>query len=217
MTKQNPDKKRRLSPEKRKSMILDHAAEMVARDGVAVLSMESIGKAAGVSKALVYAYFENLTDLLRVLLRRELTRQRKLQLKEAETAKTFEELVRGVTHQYLKYIEERGLIIERLQSEPTVSRGSDPTDFARKDAVDYIAKIFSANFNIPMDIARAASDISFGIPAAAGGYLLHSDMPVEQIEEITVAMILGSLNALRPDHSLGEQRLGEKPIAVFRT
>lgn len=198
----NTGKRRRFSPEKRKSLILDHTAEIVARDGVAVLTMELIAKEAGISKSLVYTYFDNLTGLLRALLKRELKTQRELQFREAEAAESLADLVRGVTHQYLKYIAERGLIIERLQSEPTVSRGSDPTSFKRGDAVEYVAKIVASSFDIPMDLARAASDISFGIPAAAGAYLLHSDMSLEQIEEITVTMILGSLDALQANYSL---------------
>ncbi|MFN2099891.1 TetR/AcrR family transcriptional regulator [Altererythrobacter sp. MF3-039] len=192
----NTGKRRRFSPEKRKSLILDHTAEIVARDGVAVLTMELIAQEAGISKSLVYTYFDNLTDLLRALLKRELKAQRELQFREAEAAPSLEELVRGVTHQYLKYIAERGLIIERLQSEPTVSRGSDPTAFKRGDAVEYIAKIVASSFDLPIDLARAASDISFGIPAAAGAYLLHSEASLAEVEEITVAMILGALEAL---------------------
>jgi len=211
MNEQTSPKRRRYSPEKRKSLILDHTAEIVARDGVAVLTMELIGKEAGISKSLVYTYFESLTDLLRALLKRELQGQRRLQAEEAEKAETFEELVRGVTHQYLKYIEERGLIIERLQSEPSVSRGSDPTAYGREEAVNYIAEIVSANFNIPMDLARAASDISFGLPATAGAYYLHNDMSREEVEEITVTMILGSLNAMKTEYNMRQQRLQAKP------
>ena len=40
---------------------------------------------------------------------------------ETYVAETFEALVRGVTHVYLCYIEDRGLLIERLQAEPSVS------------------------------------------------------------------------------------------------
>jgi AcrR family transcriptional regulator len=211
MNKETPIKRRRLSPEKRKSLILDHTAEIVARDGVAVLSMELIGKEAGISKSLVYTYFDSLTELLRALLYRELKRLRRLQVREAEKAKTFEELVRGITHQYLKYIEERGLIIERLQTEPSVSGGHDPTDYSRDDAVDYIADIVANNFDIPKDAARAASDISFGLPATAGAYYLHSDMSREEIENITVTMILGSLNAVQSDYNMRQQPLKRKP------
>lgn len=207
MNEQTSVKQRRFSPEKRKSLILDHAANLVAKEGVALLNMDRIGKEAGISKSLVYTYFDNLTELLRTLLRRELRRLRRLQAEEAAQAETFEGLVRGVTHQYLKYIEERGLIIERLQAEPSVSDGHDPTDYSRDDAVDYMADILVNNFNLPMTLARAVIDISFGIPATAGAYCLRSDMGREEIEEITVTMILGALNAIENDFGKRQRRL----------
>lgn len=210
MNEQLPKKRRRLNPEKRKSLILDHTADIVASHGVAALSMERIGKEAGISKSLVYTYFDSLTELLRALLTRELKRLRRLQVKEAEGAQTIEGLVRGITHQYLKYIEERGLIIERLQAEPSVSDGHDPTDYSRGDAVDYIADIVADNFDIPKKLATAATDISFGLPATAGAFYLHNDMSREEIENITVTMILGSLNAVQSDYSTRLQPLKRK-------
>lgn len=200
-------KRRRLNPEKRKSLILDHTAEIVAREGVSALSMDRIGREAGISKSLVYTYFENLTELLRTLLQRELKALRKQQQLQAEKAETFDQLVRSVTHQYLKYIEERGLLIERLQAEPSVAGGNDPTDFSRDEAVDYIAKLIEDNFNLPHKVARAATDISFGIPATAGAYYLHSDMSREEVEDITVTMIIGTFSALRNEHGLRLRKL----------
>jgi TetR/AcrR family transcriptional regulator, fatty acid biosynthesis regulator len=211
MNKETSIKRRRLSPEKRKSLILDHTADIVASDGVAVLSMELIGKKAGISKSLVYTYFDSLTDLLRALLKRELKCLRQLQAQEAQAARTFEELVRGVTHQYLKYIEERGLIVERLQAEPSLSTGHDPTDYSRNDAVNYVADIVATNFDIPIDLAIAVTDISFGLPATAGAFCLHSDMSREEIEKITVTMILGSMNAVQNDYNNRIQPLKRKP------
>ena len=192
-------KRQRFSPEKRRELILDFTADIIAREGVAALSMDRIGKEAGVSKSLVYNYFPSLTELLRELFDRELRRLRRLQTAEAEKAETFEDLVRGVTHQYLKYIEERGLIIERLQAEPSVSSIHDPTDYSRDAAVVYLAKIVSENFGLPTDVARAATDISFGLPASAGAYLLRAKMSRAEIEDLTVTMIIGSLSKVQSD------------------
>ena len=64
-------KRRRLSPEVRQNLILDVAADIVVADGVSAVSMELVGREAGVSKALVYSYFPNRIDLLGALLRRE--------------------------------------------------------------------------------------------------------------------------------------------------
>lgn len=198
-------KRVRLAPQERQSLILDHTAEIVARDGVSTLSMDSISRQAGISKSLVYNYFPNVTDLLRQLLQREWRRLRRLQAEAAEKAETFEGLVRAVTHVYLKYIDERGLLIERLQAEPSVSAIHDPTEFGRDSAVDYLADIVADHFGLPNDIAKAATDISFGLPAAAGAYLLQRKMSRKELEDLTVTMILGTLNELKRDYTTRRQ------------
>ena len=195
-----PKERRRYSPEKRRELILDHAAEIVAREGVATLSIEQIGREAGISKSLVYAYFPNLTELLRDLFKREMRRLRKLQAAAAANAVTFEELVRSVTHEYLKYFDERGLIIERLQAEPSVSEMHDPTEYGRDAAVEYLTDIIVAHFDLPRDIARAATDISFGLPASAGSYLHRHDLDLQTLEDITVTMILGAVTSLKTEY-----------------
>lgn len=199
--------RRRFSPEKRRSLILDHTADLVAREGVSLLSIERIGKEAGISKSLVYNYFPNLTELLRALFAREMRRLRRLQAEAAANAETFEDLVRSVTHEYLKYIDERGLIIERLQNEPSVSEMHDPTDFSRDTAVDYLTGIVVAHFDLPHDIARAATDISFGLPASAGSYLHRHDLDRQTLEDLTVTMILGTFTQLKSEYVSRKQPL----------
>lgn len=199
--------RRRYSPEVRRSMILDQTADIIAREGVAGLSMELIAQNAGVSKSLVYNYFDSLTDLLKELLERELRALRLLQFKAAEKATTFEELVRGVTHEYLDYIDRRGLIIERLQAEPSVSEAQDPTQYDRNSSVDYLAPIVSKQFDMPIELARAATDISFGLPASAGEYLLRTKMDLKELEDLTVSMIIGSIAMVRTDFLTRKQKL----------
>lgn len=189
-------KRRRLAPEARRALILDHTADIIARDGVAMLSIEQIGKEAGISKSLVYAYFPNLTALLRELYQREMRRLRKRQVVAAEQVDSMEQLVRSVTHAYLSYIHERGLIIERLQAEPSVSEYHDPTDFNRDIAVDYLTEVVLRFYKLPHAIARAATDISFGLPASAGSYLLRHDLDFKTLEDLTVAMIMGTMSDL---------------------
>jgi TetR/AcrR family transcriptional regulator, fatty acid biosynthesis regulator len=199
--------RRRLSPEMRRTLILDHTAELVARDGVAQLSIESIGREAGISKSLVYAYFPNLTALLRELYEREMRRLRRAQADAAQHADTFEGLVRSLTHVYLKYIDERGLIIERLQHEPSVADMHDPTDFGRDAAVDYLTDIVIAHFDLPRDIARAATDVSFGLPASAGSYLQRQAIDLKTMEDLTVTMIIGTITAVKNDYLARRQAL----------
>ncbi len=200
MSAKSEKRRQRFSPEKRRSLILDFTAEIVAREGVAQLSMERIGKEAGVSKSLVYNYFDNLTELLRELLEREHKELRRLQFAAAENATTLEEIVQNVTHEYLKYISNRGLIIERLLAEPSVSNLHDPTEYSREGAVNYLAEILANHLDMPFDVAAMMTDISFGIPASAGEYLLRKNADLEQVEKLTVSMILGALVMARNDH-----------------
>ncbi|MGB0261172.1 MAG: TetR/AcrR family transcriptional regulator [Henriciella sp.] len=211
MDAQQEKPRRRFSPEKRRSLIIDFTAEVIAKEGVAKLSMERIGREAGVSKSLVYNYFENLTELLRALLERELKTLRRLQFEAVERAETLEEIVRNVTHVYLKYISERGLIIERLQSEPSVSTLSDPTEYSRDAAVSFLAERVADHLHIPYDIAVSMTDISFGIPASAGDYLLRTNADLKETEDLTVSMILGSLLRARNDYFAKAKRAAPAP------
>lgn len=208
--------RRRLSPEARRALILDHTANIVARDGVAQLSVERIGQEAGISKSLVYAYFPNLTELLRELYQREMKQFRRLQAEAAATATTFEELVRSITHVYLSYMHERGLLIERLQAEPSVSEAHNTTEYSRDRAVDYLTEIVMEHFDLPREIARAATDISFGLPASAGAYLLRSQMDLKTLEDLTVTMIIGSVVHLNNEYAVRRQPLNPLPAGTAR-
>ncbi len=196
-------------------MLLDSAAGIIAREGVAELSLEQVGQEAGVSKSLVYKHFNSTLDLMKELLDRELKNLRRRQIAAADRANTIEELVQNTTHVYLSYIEERGLIIERLQAEPRVSELHDPTDFGRGGAVDYLADILARHYGMPLDLARAATDVSFGLPSAAGHYLLTHNMPREELEDLTVSMILGSITKFHSDYLVRRQKL-ERPVSTSK-
>ncbi len=192
----------RLAPEERIAIILDHTATIVASEGVAAVTMEKIGIAAGISKSLVYSYFPSTTDLLKKLLNRELKALRRRQMEASDNANTFEQLVRAVTREYLMHIEERGILIYRLQSEPSVSKGGGITDYTRDAAVQYLAEIVHKVFDIPMSIAVPATDISFGLPDAAGIYLDRKKADRQMVEDITVAMIIGCVKTLKENYEV---------------
>lgn len=181
-------------------MILDKVAEIVSSEGVSCVTMERVCKEADISKTLIYKYFEGPIELLRELLERELEALQLLQYKGAEEARTFEELVRSSTSIYLNYIAEKGLIIERLQADPAVSQGGNPTHYGRSTSVEYLAPRVAEHFGLPLEVAKAATDVSFGLPAAAGEYLLRGKMERQDLEDLTVSMIIGSIVMARNEY-----------------
>ena len=192
-------------------MILDCAAKLVAGEGVSAVTMERLGSEAEISKALVYNYFPSVTLLLQTLLTREYRHLRRLQLEAAESSETLEQMVRRVTKVYLSYISDRGLIIERLSMEPSVANSGDPNKYGRDPAVNYLAEILCDNFNIDIEVARATVDISYGMPTAAGQYLIHNDINLQTIEDITVAMFLGSYQAIQKRYEASLKTLIKRP------
>jgi AcrR family transcriptional regulator len=192
----------RLSPEKREQEILKYAASIVAEEGVFAVSIERIGNALDISKSTVYSYFPSISDLLQELFRREMTSLRAAQYSAIKDADTIEQLVRGVTHAYLEYIEEKGLLISRLQADPSLSSVGGPTQFGRDVAVKYLADIVSSTFDIPMSLALPAVDISFGLPEAAGQCLNRKMTDRKTIEDLTVSMILASIQATKDGYDL---------------
>ena len=56
--------RKRFRPEVRRAMILDEAATLIVQEGIAGLTLERIAREAGVSKSLIYNYYEGVTELL---------------------------------------------------------------------------------------------------------------------------------------------------------
>ena len=123
--------RRRLAPEARATQILDVAARLLMDEGFTEVSMERMGREAGVSKALIYNYFPNRNDLLRALLEREVGALRQTQVREVAAAENFHDLVRRTTRLYIEHMQARGLPIEtdRAMCEnirPPQTQGSAP-------------------------------------------------------------------------------------------
>jgi hypothetical protein len=62
-----------------------------------------------------------------------------------------------------------------------------------------------------MEVARATVDISYGMPTAAGQYLIHNDINLQTLEDITVAMILGSYQAIQKRYETSLKTLIKRP------
>jgi hypothetical protein len=94
---------------------------------------------------------------------------------------------------------------------------SDPTEYSREGAVIYLAEIISDHLEIPEEVAIAITDISFGIPASAGEYLLRTGADPKEIEKLTVSMILGSIMMVRNDHFARSKVLRRLPKRSLKT
>lgn len=184
----------RLEPEARQAQILDHAARLVAEDGLSGFSMERVAREAGVSKALVYTYFASQTNLLRALLKRDLERIQREQMHAAMSAHTFPELVRNTTHIALVEVEKRGAFVRRLLSEPSLVDAVDTVRTPEHDTnVRYLGKRLAKEFDVSLADACRLTEIGLGLTIAAGDYLQKSGASRAEVEDMTVAMIISAV------------------------
>jgi AcrR family transcriptional regulator len=194
-----PRRRTRLAPEVRRNLILEEAARIVLEEGVSAVSMERLGRAAGVSKALVYNYFPNRNALLSALLLGEYGRFRETGRRLIGTARDFPTLVRATTRAYLDHVAERGLLIQRLANEPAVAASIRPVDAAgRSETADFFGRRIAERYGLPLDQATMAADILMGLTGAAGDYLVRNGRSADDIEELTVRMILAALDGIAP-------------------
>lgn len=188
---------RRLDPEMRRNMILDRTAMLVAREGVSAVSMERVGREAGVSKALVYAYFKNQTILLQALLLREQRRLADQQSTAVGRANDFKETILNTTRTYLRYYEENGILLQRLLNEPSLAAAFEEHDRAeRPRVVNSLARLMADTHNVPLRVAKVATELSMAMTGAAGEMISRGEISRGKVEEIILALFDGSMAEL---------------------
>ena len=195
-------RRQRLAPEARAAQILDAAARLLLEEGFTEVSMERLGREAGISKALVYNYFPNRNDLLRALLEREIGVLRASQTMAVKVAESFEDLVRRTTRLYIETMHSRGALLRKLWAEPAVARLMADDDLQRRDeAMRYLARRVAREYALPQEVALSAVNMQMAMTEAAAQQLQRSDADVEFATDICVTLLLGGLDKLSRQHA----------------
>jgi TetR/AcrR family transcriptional regulator, fatty acid biosynthesis regulator len=194
-------KRRRLAPQERAGQILDFAARLILEEGFTEVSMERLGREAGISKALIYNYFPNRNDLLRALLEREIDLLRDRQVGQMRASKDFRDLVYRTTRTYIEQVKERGPLLQRLWAEPAVARTVADKNLNRRDeALRYFAKRISKEYGLPKNVATSAVDMQMAMTEAAAQHLPQSGGDVDFATHVCVTLLMGGLEALVQAH-----------------
>ena len=189
-------KRIRLSPEARQQHLLDCSAEMIAADGLAGFTMEGLAKRASVSAPLVYNYFPNRIELLQTLLKRELSRFNRRTVKEAEQAKSFEEIVRmAVRSNFAHYAP--GTVLPILITQPEIAsvvqnrlaqNSREAASFLIEKAADY--------YRLDEDTASLIVQLSSGAAWSAAELAGKRGLGMDETVELTVNYIIAGIETL---------------------
>ncbi|MBL9096283.1 MAG: TetR/AcrR family transcriptional regulator [Alphaproteobacteria bacterium] len=210
--------RRRLSPEVRRELILDETARLVVQGGVSAVSMERLGRDAGISKALVYNYFPNRTDLLSELLKREIRQFQQEGRAAVEASTSFEDMVRRTSRAYLEHVKARGVLIQRLMHEPSVAASiSDIDSRDRTITTRFLAKQISKKYDIPSDIAAITTELLMGVTGAAGEILDRTGEDIERLENFVMTILFAALPKIAKSQDLLRARPGAVKLSPRRS
>lgn len=205
----------RLSREARIEQLLDTAARLLMEDGFTEVSMERLGREAGVSKPLVYKYFPSRNDLLRALLERENRRTHEHQVGNVRAARgDFEQAVRLTTRANIVNLQQRGALLNKLWAEPAVVRALALEDQQRREAEsEYFVRKLVTHYELPADLARAAVGMQMAMAGAAARHFADGRLDPDSVTDLCLTMIFASLDALQRRYGRGTGKKGLRKVA----
>lgn len=146
--------------EDRREHFLQVTADLIAERGVEAVTMEAVAAAAGVSKGLGYAYYENRNDLLLAVVEREMSALDARVGAALASTEGFEASIRGAMRAWMDVVKERGALLQQLlqadlPAGPLEERRSDT--FRR--AQDFFGDMAAAEFGVPRRKARVVAAV----------------------------------------------------------
>lgn len=193
----------RLQPEDRRRHLLDTARSIVQEQGLAALSMDGVATQAGVSRALVYTYFNSRSGLIHSLWEEVASLWDvapmppfEEMLESGTLRELFDQRLEENTRWYFDQIEHSGLLFHRLMSEPVLE---DSVEKARKQIqannIAWWSRLVEA-MGVDAERAVVFSSLINSVNTTLWSLFVRGDAPREVIEDIFFLTCRTTLDAL---------------------
>jgi AcrR family transcriptional regulator len=188
-----------LSAEARRRQLVEAAAALALEQGVLPASADGLARAAGVSKALVYAYFPDLHDLYNLVVEREFDALDEAGLGEAAWAPDLASAAAACAEIYYRRVAEHGPLAHVVLRDMYMARRLRP-DLARfRDRIARrLARLARRELRLPAREAVAALNLVITIPEEMGRLAWEGDLDRERGWALARQLIASSIEALRP-------------------
>lgn len=190
-----PQPRKRLNPEQRRAHLLEAAAHIVATEGTEALTMERIADAAGVSRALVYVYFDNTDEMLLAIHEEELRALNEAtELARADAGVDLEARIRIATSAWLSRLATRGPLLAVLFAPQAPTSPLAAPELARNEALrrEWQQAIRRHGVKDP----KVAADITEMVLGAFWGLIQRwtAGRPPALLVDTYVTLVLGGLS-----------------------
>lgn len=187
-----------MPPDVRKAEILESAARLVVEQGYLPLPIEQLARAAGTSKALIYAYYPTQYALFNALLDREL---RSLALAGLDTASRVGDLEQAAllcAMLYFEHVARSGPLLHILMTDLYMAGHIEPRLAGELDEfVKRLMQLAAKSLPLSEQELEAALEMVAAIPEESGRLVFHGEIDHASARQICHELIVSSLKALR--------------------
>jgi AcrR family transcriptional regulator len=199
----------RLPRADRREALLDAAAALVAAGDVQAVSIESVADRAGVSRALVYKFFDNRGDLLAALYHREAALLHEQIAAKVRAADSLAGMYRELMHAAIDAARDRHAVFAALHAAGAYTHGEHDEQRKRdENTVRVFTQRAVAEFGLPEPAARSATTLLLAsVHTAVSQWLRNptADHAVE-LEAAYLSLVQGGLNHLAAPATLTRRR-----------
>lgn len=192
----SPGRRVRMTRDARREQLLDAAARVVVEEGSDGLTMESVALAAGASKTLGYAYFENIADVVLSLYTREAGILAVAVQEAIDGAEAFEDRLRGAARAYLQQMVDKGPLLVALagglQAGQFGLRGQRPFD----EVLAVIAGLLDEEYGLGPERAHTFSRMLGAVATVHADLLWAGAEALDEAEDELVAFLLGGIRGV---------------------
>jgi AcrR family transcriptional regulator len=183
-------KRTRMAPEKRRDQLIEASAVIVADEGARAVTIKRLARDIGISEAQAHNCFSRRTDLLVALARRELAAMNAV--RESEIERGHDNLTRVTlsTITYLRQVDERGAVIQRLLALPEVRASLRAEREARaRTGLRRMTDRLNARYGVEDDLAFGATAILTAVCLRAGRLLAERKIPLDMAQRLSLAIV----------------------------
>ncbi|MDQ0463685.1 AcrR family transcriptional regulator [Caulobacter ginsengisoli] len=188
--------KRRISAEARRDGLLEAAARLIVEQGLVACTLEAVGEAAGVSKALVYKHFANRPALFEALIEREFAEIRRRGLSLAPVGTPLAQAREPYLRSYLRYLAERGAVLRSLLGDPTIASLTARQRRGERGGIEgYFVKGVMEAYGLPKDLAMLGLRMTLYAPESAIGWMTRTGFDLDRAAEFWATFLEGGWRA----------------------
>ena len=190
--------RKRLAPEQRRAEILDAATRLIVQQGYLPLPLEQLGRAAGISKALIYTYFPTQYDLFNALLGRELQGLIAGGVDTASRLGNLDEAGLCCAMLYFDHVAQTGPLLHILMTDMYMAGhvAAQHTQSLQK-LLRRFYRLAGNALPLTKQEIMAATEMMAAIPEEAGGLAYHQELELSVARQLCHSLISSSLQALR--------------------